>query len=189
LMEEVEADAANAPEERDWSKASLAELIGHIVSKHHAYLNNELPVIEQRMAKVLGKHGANHSDFLPQLAELFAALKAELEIHLRKEELILFPAIEELEAAAEEGRRAMPVPFGTVKNPIRMMEHEHDGAGAALRSARELTRGYAPPEDACPTFRALYHEMEALERDLHAHIHLENNILFPRASELEAKVR
>lgn len=189
LMEEVEAYARKAPGERDWTKAPLPELIGHIVTKHHVYLNNELPVIEQRMAKVLAKHGANHPDLLGRLADLFAGLKAELEVHLRKEEMILFPAIEELEAAAEEGGRAMPVPFGTVKNPIRMMEHEHDAAGTALRTARELTHGYVPPEDACPTFRALYHEMEELERDLHTHIHLENNILFPRAGELEAKVR
>lgn len=182
VLAEVAASGAAESGDRDWARAPLADLIHHIVNTHHAYLKTELPLLEARMKKVIEKHGPNHPDTLPRLGSVFAALKEELDLHLRKEEMILFPAIEALEAT----RRAAP--FGTVQNPIRMMEHEHDSAGAALRTMRGLTDNYTAPPEACPTWLALYHGLDALEKDLHVHIHLENNILFPRAAELERGV-
>ncbi len=187
VLAEVEAGSRGQAPARDWMTASLAELIHHIVSRHHAYLKAELPALEARLAKVVEVHGTNHGDVLAPLQQVFSGLKEELEMHLGKEEMVLFPAIESIEAAANAGRAPEPLPFGTVRNPIRMMEHEHDGAGRALRTMRELTHDYAPPADACTTYRALYTGLEELEKDLHAHIHLENNILFPRAAELEGR--
>ncbi len=188
ILAEVEAGSRGQAPERDWMTASLAELIAHIVCRHHAYLNTELPLLEARLAKVVEVHGSRHPEVLRPLQPVFAALKGELEMHLRKEEMVLFPAIQELETAAAAGREAELPHFGTVRNPIRMMEHEHESAGQALRTMRELTRGYAPPADACATYRALYAGLEELEKDLHTHIHLENNILFPRAAKLEGRV-
>ncbi len=188
LLAEVAANSSGAAPQTEWASASLARLIEHVVSTHHAYLNRELPALEARMAKVVDVHGAKHGETLRPLQSVFAGLKTELELHLSKEEMVLFPAIEEIEAAAAENRTPLLPPFGTVRNPIRMMEHEHDAAGHALRAIRELTHNYAPPADACTTFRALYAGLEALEKDLHAHIHLENNILFPRAAEMEKQL-
>jgi regulator of cell morphogenesis and NO signaling len=188
VLAEVQASASPANAGRDWTRESLGELISYIVRTHHAYLKTELPALDARMTKVVEKHGANYPEMLPRLRSVFSGLKSELELHLHKEEMILFPAIEEMEAAEAEGRIPQLPPFGTVRNPIRMMEHEHDGAGAALRTMRELTHEYATPADACPTFRALYEGLEQMERDLHAHIHLENNILFPRAAALETQL-
>ncbi len=183
VLDEVRSSERPGAAERDWAGASLAELIGHIVVTHHGYLSAELPALEQRMAKVVEKHGANHSELGP-LQQVLTSLKAELMHHCRKEEMVLFPFTQQIEAAANEGRR-ISAPFGTVANPIRMMEHEHDDAGRALAAIRKLTNNYEVPADACPTFRALYEGLAALERDLHQHIHLENNILFPRAQQLE----
>ncbi|HEY1205503.1 MAG: iron-sulfur cluster repair di-iron protein [Bryobacteraceae bacterium] len=187
VLAEVEAGSRGQAPDRDWMTARLTELIGHIVSRHHRYLNTELPALEVRLAKVVEVHGAKHPEVLGPLHSVFASLKDELEAHLQKEEMVLFPAIEELEAASTAGRRPHLPPFGTVRNPIRMMEHEHDGAGQALRTMRDLTGGYQPPADACTTYPALYTGLEELEKDLHTHIHLENNILFPRAVALESR--
>jgi regulator of cell morphogenesis and NO signaling len=188
VLAEVAATLPSGQPERDWSQAGLSTLIAHIVGTHHAYLNRELPALETKMAKVLEKHGGKYPEMLAPLARTFAALKLELEQHLGKEEAVLFPAIEELEAAATGRRLPPPLPFGTVRNPIRMMEHEHDSAGRALAAMRALSHNYTVPADACPTFRALYSGFDELERDLHTHIHLENNILFPRAAELEQRL-
>ena len=189
VLAEVKDSAPRDGAGRDWASASLAELMGHVVATHHEYLRRELPLIEPRLEKVVGKHGPNYPTMLPALREVFFGLRDEIMAHLMKEERILFPAIEELESAREEGRTPFPPPFGTVNNPIRMMIFEHDNAGEALAEMRRLTQGYTPPPDACTTFRALYHELEQLEGDLHVHIHLENNILFPRAARLEAQMR
>ncbi len=126
-------------------------------------------------------------EMLARLDSVYGALRAELEMHLMKEETVLFPAIKDIEAAHAAARPPRPMPFGTVRNPIHMMEHEHDNAGEALRLMRSLTGDYTAPEGACPTFHALYRGLDALEQDLHVHIHLENNILFPRAAELETR--
>ncbi len=186
---ERELDAAlaggDAPE-RDWNTAPLVELIGHIVNVHHEYLRRELPAVQARLDKVYRVYNERYGPTLPGLPEVFADLRAELEMHMRKEEMVLFPAIAAGEAAADAGLPFPPTPFGTVANPIRMMEAEHDSAGQALARIREITSDYALPKHACVTYRALMSGLEELERDLHLHIHLENNILFPRAWKLEA---
>lgn len=173
----------------DWREAELAELTAHIVKRHHAFLRNTMPSIREKLARVIEAHAQQHGERLRRLREIFAALDAELTQHMAKEEQVLFPLAERMEAAGREGAASPPVPGGSVRNPIRMMEHEHENAGRALKRMRELTNDYAPPPDACASFRALYAQLEELERDLRIHIHLENNILFPRSAAIEERPR
>lgn len=168
--------------------ASLAELVRFIVDKYHADLRVELPRLAQMAAKVLDAHGARYPDVLPALAATFRGLREELEMHMVKEERVLFPYIERLEALAADGQGLPASPFGSIQAPIGMMEHEHDDAAQALARLRQLTDGYTPPADACNTFRGLYHGLAELERALHEHIHMENNVLFPRATRLEEQL-
>lgn len=186
LLAEIEA-AAPATEERDWQSASLAKLADHIVARHHAYLHQELPELARMIQKVIVAHGPNHSDSLLPLQKTFAGLQSELTTHMMKEEMVLFPLVKRMEAAAGAGVGLPSAPGGSVSNPIRMMEDEHDSAAAALREMRRLTSGYTVPPDGCNTYRALFQRLQNLESDLHVHIHLENNVLFPRAAELEQK--
>jgi regulator of cell morphogenesis and NO signaling len=170
------AEAADA-----WIEAPLAALCDHIEQTHHAYLKRELPRLAEIVAKVAAVHGEAHPALL-QVQQTFEELRAELEPHMFKEERILFPAIRQLETAA-----APPVfPFGTVANPIRVMESEHDHAGGALDRMRVLTDEYLTPSDACNTYRAMLDGLRELEQDMHTHVHKENNILFPRAAEVES---
>jgi regulator of cell morphogenesis and NO signaling len=173
---------------REWSQAPLAKLAKHIVDRHHSYLRTTLPSIAQKLEKVGQAHGANHGPMLAKVAHEYRGLVAELVPHMQKEEMILFPAIERLEEAQKRGTPPPPAPGGTLNNPIRMMEHEHDSVGVVLKVIREVTGDYTLPADACVTFGALYAQLEELETDLHHHIHLENNILFPRAAELEGQL-
>jgi len=149
------------------------------------FVRSECPRIEALAAKVVGVHGNNHPELLT-VQELFATLSDELAVHLMKEEQILFPHILRMEESLLEGEPAPPAMFGTVMNPIRMMMQEHDGAGGALRALRKVTSDYKVPDDACISYRTLYDALQEFEKDLHQHIHLENNVLFPRASAMEA---
>ncbi|OFW23794.1 MAG: iron-sulfur cluster repair di-iron protein [Acidobacteria bacterium RIFCSPLOWO2_02_FULL_59_13] len=169
---------------RDWNSASLSELIQHILDTHHAYLHSEMPRLEQMLAKVIAAHGEKHPESLQPLARLYAGLTTELWNHMGKEENILFPLIQQMEQASQGGRRAGPTGM-SIESPIRVMEMEHESAGSALEQMRQVTDGYQVPADGCATYRALLEGLERLEADLHVHIHLENNILFPRALELE----
>jgi regulator of cell morphogenesis and NO signaling len=169
---------------RDWQKESLARLVEHINNTHHVFVRSETRRILALFDKVCGVHGANHPE-LHRANELFADLAGELSAHLMKEEQILFPYIVALEQQASTGQCPPPSCFGTVQNPIRMMMFEHDNAGSVLRELRQLTSNYAPPADACISYRTLYQAVQEFEADLHQHIHLENNILFPRAIALE----
>lgn len=171
---------------QDWQNQPLADLIAHINGTHHVFVRKECPRIEALAEKVFGVHGQRHPE-LEQVAEVFAALSNELSVHMMKEEQILFPYVVRLEESHLAGEPAPPVMFGSVVNPIRMMMQEHDGAGDALRSLREVTHDYAVPGDACSSYRALYQALQGFEADLHQHIHLENNILFPRAVAMEGK--
>jgi regulator of cell morphogenesis and NO signaling len=164
----------------DAATATMGELIDHIVTIHHAYLYRELPRLAALAGQVVGPHGSRHPE-LRELRDIFNSLKGDLKAHLLKEEEILFPIIARLEAAIERPEFHR----GSVMNPILVMEHEHDGAGAALARLRALTDGYTPPADACPTYRGLLDGLAGLEADLHVHIHEENNILFPRARAAE----
>lgn len=188
----AELDAAlaeSAAPERDWKTAPLSELTQHIIGVHHEYLRRELPAIQTRLDKVYRVYNQRYGPTLIGLPEVYANLRGELELHTRKEEIILFPAIEAFEEAVNAGRQLPATPFGTVANPIHMMEREHESAGQALARIHEITRDFELPEHACVTYRALMTGLDELERDLHMHIHLENNILFPRAEKLEAQHR
>lgn len=180
LEDELDQAAVSKPEpaDRDWNTASLQDLIGHILLRHHAYLRSEMPRIAELFAKVVNAHG-ERQPVLFQVREIFTALHDELDTHMMKEELILFPAIGKLEGGLHP-------PVAAVDQPITRMEHEHENAGRALVEMRRLTRDYTLPGDACNAYRALFAALVALESDLHRHIHLENNILFPRAAKLES---
>ncbi len=151
-----------------WDEAPLGDLIEHILITYHKPLSEELPRLEAMARKVAEVHGSKDPERLPKLHAVMSGLKVELEEHMMKEEQVLFPMIQQGQGAMAEG-------------PITVMEHEHESAGGALRQLRELTNGYEVPVDACNTWRALWHGLAALEESLHQHIHLENNILFPRA--------
>ncbi|MDR3698475.1 MAG: iron-sulfur cluster repair di-iron protein [Candidatus Sulfopaludibacter sp.] len=187
ILREIEEAKVASAAARDWRTAPLDELVKHIVATHHAYLKLDLPVLGHRLDKVVSVHGARDPEVLPRMAEVFAALRAELEMHLHKEEAILFPFIEQYGRAEVQGRPMPPVPFGSIANPIAMMEREHVKAGDGLSEIRTLTNDFNLPSYACSTVRALYEGLQVLEADLHVHIHLENNILFPRAIALEKR--
>lgn len=175
---------AKSDREIDFQTASMSTLVNYIVDKHHVFTKDEMARLEPLFAKVVSVHGENHPE-LRQAQELFARLCADLSPHMLKEERILFPHIQNLERAVVHKQSAPFAPFGTVNNPIRMMMMEHDVAGEILRELRQTTNDYVAPSDACISFHTLYGVLESLEQDLHQHIHLENNILFPRAVELE----
>ena len=167
----------------DFQIASLPELITHILDTHHVFTKSEMERLQALADKVLNAHGGNHPE-LVHLNELLTQLCADLKPHMFKEEQILFPYI-----VAMSQNQAVPyAPFGTVKNPIRMMMMEHDTAGEILRDLRALTSDYKVPVDACISYQTLYQALENFEKDLHQHIHLENNILFPKAFDLERKL-
>ena len=179
-------EAGAAPRDaRDFNTGPLSDLVRHILDTHHVYTREESARIQALLEKVCAKHGGNHPELM-EVRALFVKLDEDLQPHLLKEEQILFPYILRLEAAAAAGAPAPFAPFGTVNNPVRMMMFEHDTAGDLLREMRAAARDFQVPEDACMSFRALYRALEDFEKDLHQHIHLENNVLFPRAVELEA---
>jgi len=182
----VETSNRTATAEKDWYAAPLHELIDHILQVHHAYMHEALPRIRELLRKVLHAHGGHHGAMLRQAHDLYNALDTELTTHLRKEEEVLFPYIVSAEAHRHGGPQGPAACFGTVGNPIRQMEAEHESAGEVLVQIRKVTGDYTLPDDACPTFRALYEELKRMEADLHQHIHLENNILFPRAIAAES---
>ncbi len=185
VISALEAAARNAvPVAQDWSQSSLESLSGHIVATHHVYVKTELPRLAALAQKVVDRHGATTPE-LPVIQTTLAHLDEELTQHLAKEETILFPYIVALERATAAGGAKPQGCFGTVANPISMMTQEHDAAGALLAEIRSLSHNFATPPDACPTYHAFYDGLAAFEHDLHQHIHLENNILFPRSIELE----
>ena len=186
LEQALQASPGKTPSEQpDWYAAPLGDLVSHIVNVHHSYMKQALPRLRGLVEKVLAAHAAQHGAMLRQVQELFAALDAEISLHLKKEEQVLFPYIVALDAHVRTGAAKPAACFGSVRGPIGQMEHEHQSAGEALAKLRQVTGDYALPTDACPTFAALYEELQRMEADLHQHIHLENNILFPRAGEME----
>jgi regulator of cell morphogenesis and NO signaling len=168
----------------DPAAGDLAGLIDHIQARYHAPLRDELPRLSAMLDKVVSRHGDRLPDVLHPLQSTFEPLKTELLDHMAKEDRILFPDIVRLERATLSG-----VPAGWLQRPVSVMEADHEAAGRALAAMRTLTGGYVPPADACPTFRGLYHGLRELEHDMHVHVHLENNVLFPRALALAAEKR
>jgi regulator of cell morphogenesis and NO signaling len=186
ILERLRAKVEQAgPDEVNWAAASLTTLAHYIVEQHHRYVRNAIPRVSSLLEKVRARHGASHPELI-EIEERFLELAQELQMHMHKEEQILFPYIEALDgSAAEHGRLDLPC-FETVRNPVNMMIQEHDSAGGLLKAMRKLSSGYQVPTLACDSYRELYRSMKEFEADLHTHIHLENNILFPRAIELEA---
>ncbi len=168
----------------DFQNASLSKLIEHILNTHHVFTKSEMDRLEALTVKVINAHAENHPELL-HVGELFQQLCADLKPHMFKEEQVLFPYIVAMTQAAEQNRPGPFAPFVTVNNPVRMMMREHDTAGQILRDLRTLTSDYKVPGDACISYQTLYEALENFEKDLHQHIHLENNILFPKALDLE----
>ncbi len=175
---------ASPESQKDWSQESMTSLVDHIVATHHAYLREEFPRLTKMTERVAQVHGERHSE-LPEVRDVFAALRNELEMHMQKEEQILFPMIKQLDSGVAGGVAGH---CGTIANPINMMEQEHDSAGDALGTLRKLTGGFVVPDDACNTYRVMLDGLAKLEVDLHQHIHKENNILFPKALAAETHV-
>ena len=184
-LETAEQSARAVQEEHNWQTEALADLIAHIKNTHHKYTREEIARLGPLFDKVCSVHGKNHPELL-QIRGTFQGLAQELTTHLMKEEMVLFPYIVRMEEATIAKEPIVPAPFGTVQNPVAMMEHEHDSAGNALRAMREASDGYAAPADACVSYQTLYKALAAFETDLHQHIHLENNILFPRSIAMES---
>jgi regulator of cell morphogenesis and NO signaling len=165
----------------------LDAITSHIVSHHHRYVRESTPIIEQWLAKLVSRHGPRHPE-LRDVQTTFKDVADEMRVHMVKEENLLFPYIDALAAAARESRTAAPSPFGTILNPIRVMEEDHRHAGDQLDRLRQLTNAYTAPADGCRTFTLCYEELGKFAADLHRHVHLENNVLFPRAVELEQQL-
>jgi len=172
------------PKDHDWQTEPLGDLISHIKNTHHKYTREEIARLGPLFDKVCSVHGEHHPELF-ELRATFQGLAQELTTHMMKEEMVLFPYMERMEESVIQKEPILPAPFGTVRNPVAMMEHEHDSAGGALRALRASSDGYTAPPDACVSYQTLYKTLAEFEADLHQHIHLENNILFPRAIALE----
>jgi regulator of cell morphogenesis and NO signaling len=168
----------------DWQKEMLGGLVAHIKNTHHKYTREESVRLGALLEKVCSVHGKNHPELL-HIRATFAGLAQELTMHMMKEEMVLFPYIVRMEESALQNEPILPPPFGSVQNPVSMMEHEHESAGDALRAMRKASGGYRAPTDACISYQTLYKALSEFEANLHEHIHLENNILFPRAVAME----
>jgi regulator of cell morphogenesis and NO signaling len=166
----------------------LDQLIDHIEQVHHRYVERHLPVLQEYLQKICHAHGERHPE-LQVIATEFNACANALAAHMKREELVLFPYIKQLVIAHHAGTLPAPPHFGTVTNPVQRMEEDHDAEGERFRRIAVLSNGYAIPPDACATYAATMQLLKAFERDLHTHVHLENNILFPQAILLEQEVR
>lgn len=162
-------------------------LIDYIINNHHSYVTNAVSTIEHHLQKVVLAHGEKHPEVVT-INGIFNDLKDELLNHMHKEETVLFPYIKKMNIAYKNSLTMTFPPFGTVGNPVNMMESEHESAGKMTAAINQLSGGYTPPKNACGTFKVLYSELKEFEQDLHVHVHLENNILFPKAIELEGKL-
>jgi len=184
VVKALETAASASTTQSVLPSGSLAELIDHIVKTHHKFTQEEILRLKALLEKVCSVHGPNHPELLT-IRDTFLGLAQELTLHMMKEENVLFPYIVGVEKAVVQNGPVLPAPFGTVQNPVRMMMQEHDGAAEALREIREASHDFTVPKDGCISYQSLYQALPSLEADLHQHIHLENNILFPRAIEME----
>jgi len=181
LLAELQSAVAPASNEPVWATESLTALVKHIQATYHEPLRVELPRLDAMLDKVVSRHGDHLPEVLLPLQQTFKHLKAELLAHMKKEDVVLFPFIVALEAGKTG---PVPDPASWILSPLAAMEVDHEEAGAALAQIRQATNGFAPPEWGCPTFRGLYYGLAQLEADMHLHVHLENNVLFPRAARL-----
>jgi regulator of cell morphogenesis and NO signaling len=172
--------SATAPRYNEWEPQAL---IAFIVGHHHAYVRRSLPAVNDYLGRLIASHGERHPE-LREVERLWGMITGDMIAHMAKEEQVLFPYIVELANAAANGEGVSTPPFGSIEFPIRMMEMEHESAGDIMSRIREITDGYTPPADGCTTYRVCFQELQSFEEDLHAHVHLENNILFPKARAL-----
>ena len=181
-----ETSSAPATQETaKWQIEPLSALVRHIVDKHHGYCRQEIPRLKALAEKVRARHGENHPE-LKEMETAFSALAGELNTHMLKEEQVLFPQIVRVECAVGAGQAPPPAFFGSIANPITAMVDEHEAAGELLAQLRSLSSDYRTPEGACPSYMGLFQGLKDFEQDLHMHVHLENNVLFPRAVEMES---
>ena len=174
-----EQSDSSAPRFNDWEPQAL---VAFIVGHHHAYVRRALPMIAGHLGKLIAAHGTRHPE-LREVERLWGMISGEMTAHMAKEEQVLFPYIVQL-ADAVQGHPISTPPFGSIEFPIRMMEMEHESAGDIVARIRQITDDYTAPADGCTTYRVCFQELQAFERDLHAHVHLENNVLFPKARAL-----
>ncbi|WP_026777437.1 iron-sulfur cluster repair di-iron protein [Polaribacter sp. Hel_I_88] len=186
LEQELAKINNNTSKAYNYDHWKLDFLIAHIENVHHTYVEESTQILLQYVAKVAKVHGHHYTEVV-KINELFNDIAKELASHMKKEELILFPFIKKLVKGEKEGVKVAVPHFGSVNNPIKMMEEEHENAGDIMKEIKQLSNNYTPPKDACNTFKALYAKLDEFEQDLHQHIHLENNILFPKAILLEQK--
>lgn len=187
VVQELDALANEGTKNDNYDQWSLDFLVDYIVNNHHEFTRNKLPEIGKYAKKVAKVHGERHEE-LQEIYYEFTMLHTEIFNHLDKEERILFPYIKQLVEAKKVGDQLEEPEFGGAANPIAMMEDEHDEAGTSMAKIRRLSNNFTPPEDACTTYRILFENLEAFEKDLYKHVHLENNILFPKALELEKRL-
>lgn len=178
------SQASGAVDYQTWPLDLLAD---YIVKKHHRYIEEKTQEIKPYLDKICRVHGERHPELF-EINEHFNATACEMAMHMKKEELMLFPFIKKLEKAKQENIAIEKPHFGTVQNPIQMMMSEHDTEGNRFRKIEALSNNYTPPQDACNTYRVTFALLQEFEQDLHLHIHLENNILFPKAIELEKQL-
>lgn len=170
-----------------FSEWDLNSLTQYIVNNHHTYVKNAIPELTAHLQKVYNAHGEKYP-YIADVQKIFNQVAEEMTNHMMKEERILFPLIKYLTETQKFNEKPKTGGFGTIRNPIRQMEAEHVSAGGATEKIRTLTNNYSLPEDACATFQVTYRELDEFEKDMHKHIHLENNILFPRAIALEEEL-
>lgn len=187
LLAVLEGPSPENVEEVDFKQMPLDELVDYIVNTHHQYVQTATPEIQRLLDKVSNRHGEEHPE-LHEIRSRFNNVARELAMHMRKEELILFPWIKRT-VMADRGEMAYQVPpFGSLANPISMMEAEHEGAGGDMERIREITNNYTLPEGACMSYWQVYELLKQFEQDLHLHVHLENNLLFPGGLALESSL-
>jgi len=186
-VEELIAELENvtnkdAKFQQPFNEMTAEQLIGYILIHHHFYVKQSMPSILSHVEKVAEKHGARFPNMV-KVFQLFKAINEEMTLHMQKEEKVLFPRIKEIEVLLKENKK-ISVYGGYINNPISVMEHEHDHAGAVMAEISALTNNYTPPEDACTTFKVSLTQLKEFEEDLHKHVHLENYILFPLAEKI-----
>ena len=188
LKQELEAvqgnDQGDTTNFESWPLDLLAD---YVEKKHHRYVEERIPVLRPYLEKLCKVHGDSHPELF-EILDHFNATAGELSMHMKREELVLFPWIRKMVLAQSKGQVPEPPKFGTVQNPIKQMMEEHDNEGERFRMIAALSDDYNPPADACNTYRVTFSLLEEFEDDLHRHIHLENNILFPKSEQLEKQL-
>ncbi len=186
LISELETVMSeNNDKDIDFRSWKLDDLADYIVETHHSYVTSRIPVLQQYLDKICEVHGDNHSELFA-IRNHFNDAANNLRVHMQKEEVMLFPYIRKIVQTVTNGtEQKLDSGFWTVKNPIKVMMMEHDAEGERFREIEKLSNYYTTPEDACRTYQVTFAFLKEFESDLHRHIHLENNILFPGAIEIE----